>query len=249
MGIAVVGTAAAILTFVTLRDLGNAVGITGWLAWLVPVTIDVAGIVAARVWLRGQAPPDAVKFARLLAWSCIGASISGNAGQHYMESVGLAAPWWTVVLVSAVPAATLGATVHLGHLAHRAAAPDRSDRHSPTGQPAWADVSAERLDRQDEWRDPWEDGRWPCDGRPDELTAGPNSGSRVSRREDLLAGTASDDTSHPDSTWTDADITADCGAWFAAAGDQSREAVRRRYGIGSGRADRIRTAVLTRETV
>jgi hypothetical protein len=118
-GTLVVGAAAAVLTFTTLRDLAEAVGIGGWLAWLVPVTVDVAGIVAARVWLRGQAPADAVGFARTLAWACIVGSVGGNAGQHAMAAYDLTAPWPVVVLVSAVPPAMLGAMVHLGHLTRR----------------------------------------------------------------------------------------------------------------------------------
>ncbi|WP_345423996.1 DUF2637 domain-containing protein [Pseudonocardia xishanensis] len=119
VGTLVVGAAAAVLTFTTLRDLATAVGIVGWLAWLVPVTVDVAGVVATRVWLRGQAPADAVAFARALAWSCITGSVVGNAGQHAMAAYDLTAPWPVVVLVSAVPPAMLGAMVHLGHLTRR----------------------------------------------------------------------------------------------------------------------------------
>lgn len=121
LGIAVVGIAAAILTFTTLRDLALACGITGelWklkLAYLVPVTVDAAGIIATRVWLRGTDRPEAVRFARWLAWSCIAGSVVGNAGQHGMAAYHLIVPWWVVVLVSAVPPAMLGAVVHLGHL-------------------------------------------------------------------------------------------------------------------------------------
>lgn len=125
LGIGVVGLAAAILTFTTLRGLAETVGfrdtVFGVLhqAWLLPVTIDAAGVVAARVWLRGTASPEAVAFARTLTWACIGASIVGNAGQHVMAELGVAPPWWVVVLVTAVPPATLGAAVHLGHLVRR----------------------------------------------------------------------------------------------------------------------------------
>lgn len=124
VGVLVVGLAAAVLTFTTLRDLAQAVGITGEvfglrLSWLLPVTIDAAGIVAARVWLRGQAGQDAVVFAQVLTLVCIALSVCGNAGQHLMESQHLAPDWWVVVLVTSVPPAALGAVVHLGHLIHR----------------------------------------------------------------------------------------------------------------------------------
>ena len=35
-------------------------------------TIDVAGVVGARVWLRGRAPDAAVRFARKLTFTAIG---------------------------------------------------------------------------------------------------------------------------------------------------------------------------------
>lgn len=129
LGLIVVGLAAAILTFTTWRDLAEAVGITGYfivvpLAYLVPVTVDAAGVVAARVWLKRKAVPEAVQFAKMLAWCCITGSILANAGQHGMAAFGIAPPWWVVVLVSAVPPATLGAVVHLAHLLGRVAEPD-----------------------------------------------------------------------------------------------------------------------------
>lgn len=125
IGILVVGLAAATLTFTTLRGLADTVGfrevVFGVLptAWLLPVTIDAAGIVAARVWLRGSAPAVAVEYARKLTWACIASSIVGNAGQHVMAEFAIDPPWWVVVLVTAIPAATLGAVVHLGHLVRR----------------------------------------------------------------------------------------------------------------------------------
>lgn len=123
IGIVVVGLAAAVLTFTTLRDLAEACGIDGalvgdWLplSWLLPITIDVTGVVAARVWLKGLGPERAVRYARVMTWACVGASVAGNAGQHYMAAYHLVPPWLVVVAVSAVPPAMLGAVVHLGHL-------------------------------------------------------------------------------------------------------------------------------------
>jgi hypothetical protein len=122
LGIIAVGLAAAILTFSTLTDLAVACGIVGSflgvpLQMLVPVTIDAAAVVSARVWLLRTAGDAAVAYARRLTWCCIAASVLGNAGQHGMDAYGLTpVPWWVVVVVSAIPPATLGAVVHLGHL-------------------------------------------------------------------------------------------------------------------------------------
>lgn len=138
LGIVAVGLAAAILTFSTLTDLAVACGIVGSflgvpLQMLVPVTIDAAGVVAARVWLRRTAGDEAVAYARKLAWACIAASVLGNAGQHGMAAYGVVPPWFVVVVVSAVPPAMLGAVVHLGHLIGRART-EKADE--PAGRPA-----------------------------------------------------------------------------------------------------------------
>lgn len=128
-GVLVVGSAAAVLTFTTLSELGTAVGFTdapgGFrLAWLLPVTLDAAGIVAARVWLRGHAHPDAVRYARQLALVCIVLSVAGNATAHLMQLAATGAPWWVVLPVTSVPPAVLAAVVHLGHLLSREDTPE-----------------------------------------------------------------------------------------------------------------------------
>ena len=61
-----------------VTELGEDVGIDatlGWfrLSWLVPVTVDAAGVVASRVWLKRTAGDEAVGFARVLTWLCIAA--------------------------------------------------------------------------------------------------------------------------------------------------------------------------------
>jgi uncharacterized protein DUF2637 len=127
LGIGVVGLAAAILTFSTLRALGESVGFRENLfdlihqAWLLPICIDAAGIVAARVWLRGIGGPAAIRYARVLTLVCIAESIVGNGGQHLMVELKQAPPWFVVVLVTAIPPAMLGAVVHLGYLLRRPA--------------------------------------------------------------------------------------------------------------------------------
>lgn len=120
LGLIAVGGAAAVLTFVTWRELAIACGVAPALAWLVPLTVDAAGVVAARVWLSGTAPADAVRFARAVTWVAIAASIGGNAVGHAVDVGALALSGWVVVAVTAIPPATLGAVVHLGHLVRRA---------------------------------------------------------------------------------------------------------------------------------
>lgn len=116
LGVTAVAASAAVLTFSAWRALAETCGITGWQSWLVPVTVDAAGLVAARVWLGGRAPDDAVRVGRALTLGCIALSIAGNAGQHGMAAYGIAVPWWVVVVVSAVPPAMLGTLGGLVHL-------------------------------------------------------------------------------------------------------------------------------------
>jgi hypothetical protein len=116
-GLAVVALAAAVLSFDALRQLAVLAGTPGTLAWLLPVTIDAAALVATRVWLAGGAPGRARSFARFLALGMIGLSVAGNAVSHWLVAYQVTPPWWAVVAVAAVPPAVLGAVAHLAALA------------------------------------------------------------------------------------------------------------------------------------
>jgi Protein of unknown function (DUF2637) len=124
-GILVVGLAAGILSFTTLQGLAESVGFRQILfaafsaSWLLPITIDAAGVISARIWLLAKGPDESVRFARALTWTCIIVSIAGNTGRHLMEAYLPIPPWWVVAIVSAIPPATLGAVVHLGNLVRR----------------------------------------------------------------------------------------------------------------------------------
>lgn len=134
IGLAVVGVAAAVLSFSALSDLARLCGIkgavelpNGWtfpLAWLLPITVDVLAAVATRVWLRNQAAREAVVFARRSAWAAIVGTVVGNAYHGALIESGSAPPLLACVVVSAVPAVVLGDLVHLAVLVGR-----------PTGEP------------------------------------------------------------------------------------------------------------------
>jgi hypothetical protein len=115
-GLAVVALAAAVLSFDALRQLAVLAGTPATLAWLLPVTIDAAALVATRVWLAGKSAPGA-HFARFLALGMIGLSVAGNGISHWLSAFGIAPAWWAVVAVAAVPPAVLGAVAHLAALA------------------------------------------------------------------------------------------------------------------------------------
>ncbi|RBM16597.1 hypothetical protein DI005_25260 [Prauserella sp. PE36] len=121
-GLAVVAGAAAVLSFDALRQLAVLAGTPAGLAWLLPVTFDAAALVATRLWLAGDAPGAARRFARTLALTMIGLSVAGNATSHALVAYQVTPPWWAVVAVAAVPPAVLGAVAHLAALAARTAA-------------------------------------------------------------------------------------------------------------------------------
>ncbi|TKG66195.1 DUF2637 domain-containing protein [Prauserella endophytica] len=116
-GLAVVAGAAAVLSFDALRQLAVLAGTPAGLAWLLPVCIDAAALVATRLWLTGDAPGAARRFARTLALTMIALSVGGNATSHALVAYQVTPPWWAVVAVAAVPPAVLGAVAHLAALA------------------------------------------------------------------------------------------------------------------------------------
>lgn len=110
--LAVVAAAAAILSFVALRDLGLACGFPPQLAWLVPIVIDAGAAAGSVTWL--SSPPGMAKvFGRRLAIVLLTASVIGNGIAHLLEAYRLEAAWWLVVAVSAVAPTVLAAVVHL----------------------------------------------------------------------------------------------------------------------------------------
>lgn len=119
LGLALVGAAAAVLSFAALRDLAIRCDVPPHLAWLLPLTVDLLAAITTRVWLRRRAHPDAQRYARGLAIGAILATVTGNAAHGYLVSFDVTPPWWAVVIVSAVPAAALGFLVHLAVLVGR----------------------------------------------------------------------------------------------------------------------------------
>jgi hypothetical protein len=124
----VVAGAAAVLSFAALRDLARLCGFAPSLAWLLPVVVDAGAAAGSLVWLGGQAPPAAQRFARALALGLLTLSVVANALGHGLEAYRLSPPWWVVVAVSAIAPAVLGAVVHLAVLVgRRASAPPVPD--------------------------------------------------------------------------------------------------------------------------
>jgi hypothetical protein len=208
-GLAVVGLSAAVLTFTTLRALALSCGFTEWLSWLVPVTVDAAGLVALRIWMR-----EGVPFARRLTLSCIGLSVAGNAAQHGLGAYGLTVPWWVIVVVSAVPPATLAAVVHLVHLVSQDQ-PTRDDQSGLGGnpQPGLVPGAPDRTGREVETR-PVRDAL----SAPPEPVQSLEPGPVRPAEDPLLVGLV---------------------RWSETDGVPSRNAVMKRFGVGTSRATRL----------
>jgi hypothetical protein len=117
LGIAAVALAAAVLSFASLRSLAIVCGTPSTLAWLLPVCIDAAALVATGVWLGGEEPEGARGFAKALTLGMILLSVAGNATEHFLAAYSIRPPWWAVVAVASVPPAVLGAVAHLAALA------------------------------------------------------------------------------------------------------------------------------------
>jgi hypothetical protein len=114
----VVAAAAAVLSFSALNDLAILCGFHEHLAWLLPVVVDAGAGAGCLVWLAHR-PGAGRQFARTLTWVLLTSSVAGNAVVHGLSAYGLAAPWWLVVMVSAIAPAVLGAIVHLSVLVGR----------------------------------------------------------------------------------------------------------------------------------
>ena len=149
-GLAVVAIAAAVLSFDALRHLAVMVGTPGALAWLLPVTVDAAAVVATRVWLAGGAPARAWRFARVLALTMVALSVAGNAVSHWLVAYQVDPAWWAVVAVASVPPLVLGATAHLAALA---ATPGEAGDEDQPGQVTPGEIEAEAVALVDETND------------------------------------------------------------------------------------------------
>ncbi|TDV40124.1 DUF2637 domain-containing protein [Actinophytocola oryzae] len=141
-GLAAVAVAASVLSFASLRHLAEACGTSGRLAWLLPVAIDAAAVVATRVWLARQAPAPARRQARRIALGAIVLSVVGNAVDHVLAAYRIVPPWWTVVAVAAVAPAVLGAVAHLVALV---VAPDEDHEVTGAGEPGEPPLASPAL--------------------------------------------------------------------------------------------------------
>lgn len=130
-GLAVVGVAAAVLSFSTINSLAQAAGFTAaWTAalgevhltvrisWLLPVAVDAFGLLATMAWLTPTFG-DAIRvYARRIAIADIALSAVLNALYHGMKAAkwDVAQCWPVVIGVGAIPPVFVALALHLGSM-------------------------------------------------------------------------------------------------------------------------------------
>ncbi|MEU4390599.1 ABC transporter permease [Kribbella sp. NPDC023855] len=84
-----------------------------------PIGVETYAAFALRVWLSGQVPASARRFAK---WSALASLVLGALGQvayHLLEASGVTqAPWQITTVVACLPVAVLGMGAALAHLVH-----------------------------------------------------------------------------------------------------------------------------------
>lgn len=113
LGVGLVFAAAVVASFSTLAELAKAAGWDDRAAWLLPTCLDALGMAAARVWMSPGKPAAARSFARRLTLLAVVLSVAGNAAGHMVASGYVRPGLLVVMLVGAVPPASLAAVVHL----------------------------------------------------------------------------------------------------------------------------------------
>ncbi len=226
-GLAIVLTAAAVLSFSALRNIAVDVGIATELAWLLPVSVDGGLAVSTRAWLSRRVNPEAEAFARRMTYSLILLTIAGNAAQLGMAAHGVIPPWPVAVAVGAIAPSIVACAVHLLVLCSRTPAIGLAyTEYKQDEQPDPVPVSV-----------PAGEGDQPA-GRPytahtavAQLEPARANGARATRR--TKNGTKR----------TDDQLIAELRDWTADEGTvPSRRRVMDRYSVGTERADRLRAA-------
>lgn len=129
IGLPVALLSAAILSFQGLYSLARDVGWSPKIAWLLPVSVDVAAAIATVVWLGSPREfEDVRRHAAKIALTAIGMSIVGNGGAHLIEAGVLEVTPTVIVIVTSIPPIVVALLVHLAmSLPQLTAAPATED--------------------------------------------------------------------------------------------------------------------------
>ena len=104
---------AAVLSFNSSRDLADMCGFNGWLSWVWPVCLDAVAYTSTRIWLSRTTDNDTRRYSRRLALIAISLSLGANGLDLFLNVEKLAPVWGVVLLVGAIPPATLAAVIHM----------------------------------------------------------------------------------------------------------------------------------------
>ncbi|PSJ28231.1 hypothetical protein B7P34_13430 [Streptosporangium nondiastaticum] len=237
VGMGAVGLAAAASSYAALQDLALRTSWWPWLSWLLPVTVDAYALTAVRVWLgRSTRSRTARTWAKANAIGGIALSVAGNAVDHAAAAGVIPVSWPLIVAASAIPPVVLGLLVHMAHLRHQTPAdstPDGTTQHPaadgspPLGtppaeaeeQPAAEGVPAPPAPVHD---------RSAADARPPKPRRDRRTVAARRPRRALPSGKS------------DEELIAAARERMADGGEASATWLMKTYGIGTGRAARIR---------
>jgi hypothetical protein len=92
-----------------------------------PIGVETYAAFALRVWLSGQVPASARRFAKVSALSALVLGALGQVAYHLLEAAGVTrAPWQITTVVACLPVAVLGMGAALAHLVHAGPQPART---------------------------------------------------------------------------------------------------------------------------
>lgn len=126
--VAIVGATCLLVSAYYLWRLALLTGMPTWLAWSLPVALDVAAAGAAFYWVTGRKATR--KWGRGIALSALAGTLAGNALSHLI-TFGLmkVSPWLVIGLGTVYPAAAWG-MIHLV-LVYRAEQASRATSTKP----------------------------------------------------------------------------------------------------------------------
>ncbi|MEU4390319.1 ABC transporter permease [Kribbella sp. NPDC023855] len=91
-----------------------------------PIGVETYAAFALRVWLSGQVPAAARRFAKVSALASLVLGALGQVAYHLLDAAGVTqAPWWITTVVACLPVAVLGMGAALAHLVHAGPQPVR----------------------------------------------------------------------------------------------------------------------------
>lgn len=235
MGMGAVGLAAAASSYVALQDLALRTGWLESLSWLLPLTVDAYAMTAVRVWLgRSTRSQPARTWAKANAIGGIALSVAGNAVDHAASAGVIAVSWPLIVAVSAIPPVVLGLLVHMAHLHGQ---PPAVSAATPSGSPS-EDTPADTVEHA---------------AAPDEVAplppapeAPPATAESRQRRAARRRATESRQRQALPPGKSDDDLIAAARQRMAEGQEPSATWLMKTYGIGTGRAARIRDAAIQR---